>query len=276
MREVDTFESSVESNTSNSPLVIKIKNIVTQKHLLAYIRMCDMHIYTNKECLSFKKGELIFIERGLRFNCEIKKHDKESPPLQIVDIDTATLNYLKDINYSLYGYKADESQLSRRLVDKIIGINTNEHYVRLFNLISNATDNKTKAIKISYLISKLEARDKLIFSLRISSVISFGDKIKSLIQEDLSRKWRLSLIADKFNVSEVTIRKRLESENTSFNNLILDLRMNKALQLLHENEKQIHQISKLIGISTPSYFIKIFKDYFGVTPKQYILYFRIK
>ncbi|UIU89960.1 AraC family transcriptional regulator (plasmid) [Escherichia coli] len=26
----------------------------------------------------------------------------------------------------------------------------------------------------------------------------------------------------------------------------------------------------------PSYFIKIFKDYFGVTPKQYILYFRIK
>ncbi|EHY4583921.1 hypothetical protein K4H05_004881, partial [Escherichia coli] len=88
MREVDTFESSLESNTCNNQLVIKIKNIVTQKHLLAYIRMCDMHIYTNKECLSFKKGELIFIERGLRFNCEIKKHDKESPPLQIVDIDT--------------------------------------------------------------------------------------------------------------------------------------------------------------------------------------------
>lgn len=276
MREVDTFESSVESNTCNSPLVIKIKNIVTQKHLLAYIRMCDMHIYTNKECLSFKKGEFLFIERGLRFNCEIKKHDKESPPLQIVDIDTATLNYLKDINYSLYGYKADEKQLSRCLADKIIGINTNEHYVRLFNLISNATDNKTKAIKIAYLISKLEARDKLIFSLRISSTISFGDKIKNLIQEDLSKKWRLSLIADKFNVSEVTIRKRLESENTSFNNLILDLRMNKALQLLHENEKQIHQISKLIGISNSSCFIKIFKDYFGVTPKQYILYFRIK
>ncbi|EHV4946432.1 helix-turn-helix transcriptional regulator [Escherichia coli] len=130
-------------------------------------------------------------------------------------------------------------------------------------------------VKIAYLISKLEARDKLIFSLRVSSAISFGDKIKNLIQDDLSKKWRLNLIADKFNVSEVTIRKRLESENTSFNNLILDLRMNKALQLLHENEKQIHQISKLIGISNPSYFIKMFKDYFGVTPKQYTLYFRI-
>ncbi|ENN3300150.1 TPA: helix-turn-helix transcriptional regulator [Escherichia coli] len=275
MRKVDAFESSDENNTCNSLLGIKIKNIVTQKHLLVYMRMCDMHIYTNKECLSFKKGDVIFIERGLRFNCEIKKHDKKSPPLQFVDIDTVTLNYLKDITHSLYGYKADEKQLSRCLADKIIGVNTNEYYVRLFNLISNATDNKIKAIKIAYLISKLEARDKLIFSLRVSSAISFGDKIKNLIQDDLSKKWRLNLIADKFNVSEVTIRKRLKSENTSFNNLILDLRMNKALQLLHENEKQIHQISKLIGISNPSYFIKMFKDYFGVTPKQYTLYFRI-
>ncbi|EFU0728965.1 AraC family transcriptional regulator, partial [Escherichia coli] len=131
MRKVDAFESSDENNTCNSLLGIKIKNIVTQKHLLVYMRMCDMHIYTNKECLSFKKGDVIFIERGLRFNCEIKKHDKKSPPLQFVDIDTVTLNYLKDITHSLYGYKADEKQLSRCLADKIIGVNTNEYYVRL-------------------------------------------------------------------------------------------------------------------------------------------------
>lgn len=64
MRKVDAFESSDENNTCNSLLGIKIKNIVTQKHLLVYMRMCDMHIYTNKECLSFKKGDVIFIERG--------------------------------------------------------------------------------------------------------------------------------------------------------------------------------------------------------------------
>ncbi|HBA2923691.1 TPA: helix-turn-helix transcriptional regulator [Escherichia coli] len=276
MSEVDSIERSGESNACSSSLVIKIKNIVAHKHLLVYINMCDIVIYTNEECLSFKKGDLIFIERGLRFNCEIRKHNKESPPLQFADIDGVTLKYLKDMIHTLYGYKLDEKQLSRCLADKIIGVNTNEYYVRLFNLICNASDNITKAIKVAYLISKLEVRDKLIFSLNISAATVFSDKIRNLILEDLSRKWRLSLIADKFNVSEVTIRKRLESENTSFNNLILDLRMNKALQLLHENETQIHQISKLIGISNPSYFIKIFKDYFGVTPKQYMLYFRIK
>lgn len=272
MSKVDSIENSGESND----FCIKIKNIVAHKHLLVYINMCDVDIYTNEESLSFKKGDIIFIERGLRFHCKIIKHNKESPPLKFVGIDRVTLNYLKNITYSLYGYNVNEKQLSRCLADKAISINANEDYVSLFKLISNASDDITKAIKVAYLISKLKTRDKLIFSLNISATTYFSDKVRGLILEDLSKKWRLNLIAEEFNISEITVRKRLDSENTSFNNLILDLRMNKALQLLHENEHQIHKISKLIGISTPSYFIKIFKEYFGVTPKQYMLYFKIK
>ncbi|HDY2678837.1 TPA: AraC family transcriptional regulator, partial [Escherichia coli] len=37
---------------------------------------------------------------------------------------------------------------------------------------------------------------------------------------------------------------------------------------------QICQISKSVGFRSTSYFIKIFKDYFGITPKQLIIYFR--
>ncbi|KEL91121.1 araC-like transcriptional regulator domain protein [Escherichia coli 6-175-07_S3_C1] len=38
------------------------------------------------------------------------------------------------------------------------------------------------------------------------------------------------MIADKFNISEVSVRKRLSSEKTSFSQLLLQARMDRALQ----------------------------------------------
>lgn len=114
----------------------------------------------------------------------------------------------------------------------------------------------------------------IIHSLIASAAITFTDKVRSMIEKDTSRKWRINMIADEFNISEISVRKRLESEGMSFNNLLVDVRMNKAMQLLLENEQQIHQISKAVGILSPSYFIKSFKYHFGITPKQFIIYFR--
>ncbi|EIV8684684.1 AraC family transcriptional regulator [Escherichia coli] len=34
------------------------------------------------------------------------------------------------------------------------------------------------------------------------------------------------------------------------------------------------KFQKKIGISSTSYFIKHFKNHFGITPKQYLIYFR--
>lgn len=116
--------------------------------------------------------------------------------------------------------------------------------------------------------------EKIVHSVVVSSAFSFTDKVRNLLSSDLSRKWRLNFVADVFNVSEITVRKRLEVEGTSFNTLLLELRMNHAMNLLQENEKQIHQISALIGINNPSYFIRLFKDFYGITPKQYVIYFR--
>ncbi|WP_227502907.1 AraC family transcriptional regulator [Raoultella planticola] len=30
----------------------------------------------------------------------------------------------------------------------------------------------------------------------------------------------------------------------------------------------------MVGIVSPYYFIKIFKNHFGITPKQFVIYFR--
>ncbi|MFL4364384.1 helix-turn-helix transcriptional regulator, partial [Escherichia coli] len=109
----------------------------------------------------------------------------------------------------------------------------------------------------------------IIESIYISSMSFFSDKVRDIIEKNLSRKWTLAIIADVFNVSEITIRKRLESERANFNQILMQSRMSKAALLLLENSYQVSQVSNMIGISSVSYFIRLFNNHFGVTPKQF-------
>ena len=62
-----------------------------------------------------------------------------------------------------------------------------------------------------------------------------------------------------------------EKENNNFNNLILDIRMQHAARLITTTEKHINSISDEVGYVSTSYFIRNFKSYFGITPKQFSL-----
>ncbi|EEV8085209.1 AraC family transcriptional regulator, partial [Escherichia coli] len=109
----------------------------------------------------------------------------------------------------------------------------------------------------------------------VSSATIFTDRIRQIIEADLSKRWRLSDVSEIFNVSEITIRKRLEAEKNSFNQILLSSKMNKSMQLLLRGDYQICQIAKLTGFSNSSYFVKIFKEHYGITPKQFFIYFKV-
>lgn len=75
-------------------------------------------------------------------------------------------------------------------------------------------------------------------------------------------------MADRLNVSEVTVRKKLESESTNFFSILLDIRMNSAFKLLVHEGLQVNIIAANLGFSSVSYFIKTFRSYYGLTPKN--------
>ncbi|HBC1013143.1 TPA: helix-turn-helix domain-containing protein [Escherichia coli] len=102
-----------------------------------------------------------------------------------------------------------------------------------------------------------------------TSVISFSERVKSLITGDISRHWRLSDISKKFFVSEVCLRKKMASEGTCFTRVLLESRMEKALDLLLSTDKSISYISEEIGYKSRSYFVQNFKKFYGYTPLQY-------
>jgi len=51
--------------------------------------------------------------------------------------------------------------------------------------------------------------------------------------------------------------------------LIRNIRLEKAAELLRNKKGSIAEISNSVGISNPSGFTKAFRNYFGVSPKEY-------
>ncbi|EED9465041.1 helix-turn-helix transcriptional regulator, partial [Salmonella enterica subsp. enterica] len=231
-------------------------------------------INKNNETLFFPQRTFIFMERGMKFSCKINKKLQGVRPYRVIRLEKEELIVLKDVFKATHRYYLDEKVIKRKLSNKIIGIEGEQEYIEEFNCIESVRDSSLKIIKLANVILRIDRSHEIINSLIVSAAITFTDKVKGMIEKNTSRKWRLNMIADEFNISEVSVRKRLESEGTSFNNLLTEIRMNKAMQLLLENEMQIHQISRDVGIFSLSYFIKSFKNYFGITPKQFVIYFR--
>jgi AraC-like DNA-binding protein len=49
---------------------------------------------------------------------------------------------------------------------------------------------------------------------------------------------------------------------------IREIRLNYSMELLRAGELTIADISMMCGYSTPAYFSRVFKDFFGITPSE--------
>ncbi|MFN1931349.1 helix-turn-helix domain-containing protein, partial [Escherichia coli] len=65
------------------------------------------------------------------------------------------------------------------------------------------------------------------------------------------------------------LKKRLKEEGTCFSELLLTERMRMAAMLLNQSRCAINRIAAQCGYNFTSYFISVFRSYFGVTPAGY-------
>ncbi|CAD6175992.1 AraC family transcriptional regulator [Escherichia coli] len=263
-----------DSPNAFSPGSVTIKKITVSKFLVIYTCNCDLCIQNKNGAFFFPKGRFIFIGRNMSFSCQINKLNSEKRPYKAIRLNKNEVLTLINILKSICVFHPDEYMHGKESNNKIICVEDNNEWAYIFNRIVSSRDSSLKILKLAYMISRMGITQDIMLSLISSALITFTDKIRELIENNISIKWRLSMIADKFNLTEVSVRKRLEAEGTSFSKLLLDIRMNRALQLLLQSELQIPQISRSVGFSGLSYFIKSFRNYFGITPKQFIIYFR--
>ena len=60
-----------------------------------------------------------------------------------------------------------------------------------------------------------------------------------------------------------------QSTGTSFRRYLMNVRMEKAKQLLLQGKFGVLQIGEMVGIENPSYFTQLFKKYTGMVPSEF-------
>ena len=77
-------------------------------------------------------------------------------------------------------------------------------------------------------------------------------------------------LADEFNLSRSQLYRKIKAlTGLTANELIRKIRLERAKELLEENTaSSVSEISYNVGFSSPSYFSKCFKEYFGILPKE--------
>ncbi|GCY74525.1 AraC family transcriptional regulator (plasmid) [Escherichia coli] len=151
---------------------------------------------------------------------------------------------------------------------KIICLEADKRIKECFEEIIKADCTYSRIISFMFFCTIAGIKQTIFNLILHSAATTFCNKVTDMIESDISKKWTLRIIAEEFHLSEVAIRKKLESEGVCFRDLMLEIRMKEALSLLITGDFSVSQISTGVGYHNPSYFISYFKSFFGVTPKQ--------
>lgn len=248
--------------------ILILKKIRFYSCAIIYLRNAQLQVKTTDGVtINIPPESICYIEKNTVIDVTLNVLDKGMPYI-LFHIDNNTLscickvmeplllnpNKIGPTRSRIFNYMADETDAE---IFKMI----TERNIPYYRLIYN----------ITYLLSKVDDIESLVCSLSVSTSTTFTERLKSIIESELSKPWRLVDLASILHMSEVSIRKKLEKEDNNFNNLILDIRMQHAARLITTSEKHINSISDEVGYVSTSYFIRNFKNYFGITPKQFSL-----
>jgi AraC-like DNA-binding protein len=79
----------------------------------------------------------------------------------------------------------------------------------------------------------------------------------------------LQEVADMLRLSERTLRRRLQEQDVAFQGVLNDVRQAEAAQLLTTTDKSVQEVADWLGYATPTNFVRAFRLWHGMTPKQF-------
>lgn len=95
-------------------------------------------------------------------------------------------------------------------------------------------------------------------------------RAQEYVEMHLSQDTSLQAIADYVFVHPVYLSRIYKAETgEGLSAYILRLKMTRAEAILLETNKKIHEIAEELGYDNTTYFIKVFKKHFGMTPKDF-------
>lgn len=96
------------------------------------------------------------------------------------------------------------------------------------------------------------------------------DDIKEYVEKNYCEEIKISMFSEKYYVSKEYLSKLFKRKNgCGIYEYALNLRMERARQLLLDQDMQIQQIAQRLGYSNSNYFSKAFKNYYHISPTDF-------
>lgn len=95
-------------------------------------------------------------------------------------------------------------------------------------------------------------------------------KIRNLVEKEYMHDVSLSYVAEKVNLAPAYVSYVFKKETgKTLIKYITEIKMEKAKLLLEEGTMRVGEIARACGYENQSYFNRAFKNYYGLTPKQF-------
>lgn len=104
---------------------------------------------------------------------------------------------------------------------------------------------------------------------RMSHADSYSDRIRQLIVKQPGYFPSIEQVAESLSMTSRTLRRKLSGEETSFKEIIDDIRCQQALDYLSNKDLLIEEIAILLGYSSAGNFTHAFRRWKGCSPKDY-------
>ena len=140
--------------------------------------------------------------------------------------------------------------------------NGNVLKARIKNLITNR--------KLMKIVFGNDAQQELMEAVAQSAESQFVEKFRTIIQGNLGNSdLNVETISHEMGISRAQLYRKIKSiTGISPNDIIREARMKRADRLLETTDKSVSEIAYEVGFSSPSYFTKCYREFFGRTPNK--------
>lgn len=259
----------IEIKVKNNPLIYISQTKIDSSFKTA------VHSHPNLEILLITDGEGYIIWSNSK--TKVKKGD-------LIIINSLNTHFEcsdKELSFMAIGLNKIDVFLQRDFTKRIIKFHLSmDKYKNIYALYlliyqeamykksdyEELIDNSLESLFI--LIKRLE--NLMISKTDIDEVSELVNRIKNIIDANYSLNIKLSDIAKSLNTSKSQICHQFKKElNTTIIDYKINRQLDEAANLLIITNMTMIQISTLIGFNNASYFNKVFKKRFKVSPKEY-------
>ncbi|MEK5381489.1 helix-turn-helix transcriptional regulator [Niallia sp. FSL W8-0635] len=171
--------------------------------------------------------------------------------------------------YNIYDFRNALVNTLKRILDKF-NLSFGEFYQKnkdVFFLL-NSTD--IEILKTAF----LDIFDELMLLLgeKHSIKLSTVESVIRYIQDNYTKDLSLGEVANYFQLSESYVSKLIKDHlKSSFKNYVNQLKVEKSKDLLKSGKYMVSEVGEMVGCKNVNTFIRIFKQYEGVTPGKYVI-----